>query len=476
MKRVDDSGWRAEVRRWISESEARVHLMGVGGIGMAGVARLLAARNQRVDGCDSGAPRTLAWLRACGISATTGHDPAHLDGVDWAITSPALQPGHPERTAAEQKGIPLFLRGQVLPVLAEGWKTIAVAGSHGKTTTSAMVAHILRASGVDASWCIGGELPPSGAPAGVGSSDWLVIEADESDGTLEHYAPELAVITNIEFDHMEHFNSNAAMVDCFQMFARQARAVVFGADDTEAARIGRALGGASFGFAADADFRVEIQGAGPVGTRFQITLPGGQVATVYLPLTGRHNVLNAAAALAACHHQGGVDMEVACAALATFALPKRRFELVAEARGIRVVADYAHHPSEIRALIEAARQAGAVRIWAVFQPHRYTRTRALGAEFPAAFTGVAGVVVLPVYAASEPPLAGGTSADLLAHFQRHEGATAELADDLADAANRIESRWSAGDWVLIVGAGDVEQLGPMLAARLGLSGPNDSLE
>lgn len=476
MTRVAASEWRVEVRRWIDEPGARVHLMGVGGIGMAGVARLLAARDLQVDGCDSGAPRTLAWLRSCGISATTGHDPAHLDGADWAIYSPALQPGHPERVAAEQKGVALFPRGQVLPVLAEDWKTIAVAGSHGKTTTAAMIAHILRASGVDASWCIGGELPPDGAPAGVGGSEWLVIEADESDGTLVHYAPELAVIINIEFDHMEHFDSNADMVDCFRTFARQARTVIVGADDSVAADIGRTLGGVSFGFAADADIRVDIQEAGPVGTRFQITLPGGRTAMVYLPLTGRHNVLNAAAALAACDCQGGGDMAVACAALATFALPKRRFEPVAEARGIRVVADYAHHPSEIRAVIAAARQAGAARIWAVFQPHRYTRTRALGAEFPAAFTGVTGVVLLPVYAASEPPLAGGTSGDLLAHFQREGGVAAELADDLADAADRIESCWSAGDWVLIVGAGDVEQLGPLLAARLRCSGASDSLE
>ncbi|MDD4341725.1 MAG: Mur ligase domain-containing protein, partial [Kiritimatiellae bacterium] len=271
MTRVEDSRWRAEVRRWIDEPGARVHLMGIGGMGMTGVARLLAARDLRVDGCDSGAPRTLAWLRACGIPATTGHDPAHLDGVDWAIYSPALQPGHPERVAAQQKKIALFPRGQVLPVLAEDWKTIAVAGSHGKTTTAAMLAHILRASGVDASWCIGGELPPDGAPAGVGGADWLVIEADESDGTLAHYAPELAIITNIEFDHMEHFSSNADMEDCFRTYARQARGVIVGADDPVASKIGRALGGVSFGFAADADIRVDIREAGPAGTRFQIT-------------------------------------------------------------------------------------------------------------------------------------------------------------------------------------------------------------
>ena len=452
--------WRDDVRRRIQTPGSRVHLMGVGGIGMAGVARLLAARGLAVTGCDGGAPRTLAWLRSCGIPATTGHAPAHLDGVDWAVFSPALQPGHPERVAAENKGIPLYRRGQVLPVLAELWKTVAVSGTHGKTTTSAMIAHVLRACGADPSWCIGGELPPDGAPAGIGKSDWLAIEADESDGTLAHYAPEIAVITNVEFDHMEHFASKEAMIECFRAFARQAKAVVFCADDPEASKIGAEAGGTSYGFAPGAAFRGEILEAGPAGTRFTVR---GQ--TVALPLPGRHNVANALGALAACD-RCGIALDAAAAALASFALPKRRFEPVAEARGIRIVADYAHHPSEIRALIDAAKQAGAGRIWAVFQPHRYTRTLALGAEFPPAFAGVAGVILAPVYAASEPPLAGGTSEDLLKHFWRHGGTPAEWATDLEEAVEFVAARWKSGDWVLVVGAGDVEDVGPMLKKRL----------
>ena len=452
---AQDGNWRDEVRRWIQTPGARVHLMGVGGIGMAGVARLLAAKGMRVTGCDAGAPRTLAWLRSCGIPATMGHDPAHLDGIDWAVFSPALQPGHPERAAAEKKGIPLYRRGQVLPVLAESWKTVAVSGSHGKTTTSAMIAHILRACGADPSWCIGGELPPDGAPAGIGQSDWLVIEADESDGTLAHYAPEIAVITNVEFDHMEHFDSKADMVACFRSFARQARTVIFCADDPEAAAIGAEAGGTSYGFAPGADFRGEILEAGPAGTRFMVH--GHAVA---LPLSGRHNVRNALGALAAAV-RGGIALDAACAALGSFALPRRRFEQVAEAQGIRIVADYAHHPSEIRALIDAAQQAGAGRIWAVFQPHRYTRTRALGAEFPPAFAGVAGVILAPVYAASEPPLAGGTSEDLLKHFWNHRGAPAELAKNLEQAADLVAARWKSGDWVLVIGGGGVGAVGAM---------------
>lgn len=458
--------WRDEVRRWVRTPGSQVHLMGVGGIGMAGVARLLAARGLRVSGCDSGSPRTMEWLRSCGVPATTGHDAGHLAGIDWAIYSPALPPGHFERVAAEKRGIPLFRRGQVLPVLAEQGKTLAVSGTHGKTTTAAMIAHLLRVCGADPSWCIGGELPPDGAPAGVGSSEWLVIEADESDGTLAHYFPEIAVITNIEFDHMEHFESQEDMVASFQAFARQAQAaVVFCADDPEAARVGTAARGVSYGFAENADFRAENLQAGPTGTRFVVRAPDGRQGAVFLPLPGRHNVLNALAALAA-GNRCGLALEATGGALGSFVLPKRRFEPVAEAGGIRVIADYAHHPSEIRALIDAAKQAGADRIWAVFQPHRYTRTRALGPNFPPAFDGVAGVILAPVYAASEPPLAGGTSEDLLKHFWRHGGATAELAKDLEAAADLVAARWKSGDWVLVIGAGDVEAVGPMLKKKL----------
>lgn len=465
MTPAGEGGWRDEIRRWVRAPGARVHLMGVGGIGMAGLARLLAAKGMTVTGCDSGTPRTLDWLRACGIPATTGHDPRHLDGVDWAVFSPALHLEHPERVAAERRGIPLYRRGRVLPVLAEQWMTVAVSGTHGKTTTSAMIAHILRAGGADPSWCIGGELSPDGAPAGVGTSNRLVIEADESDGTLAHYVPEIAVITNIEFDHMEHFASPEAMVDCFRAFAGQAQAVVYCADDPEAARIGAAAKGISYGFSPDADFRAESLDPGREGTRFTVNAPGRRKAAMMLPLPGRHNVLNALAALAA-GDRCGIALEAACGALASFTLPKRRFEPVAEARGIRVVADYAHHPSEIRALIDAVRQAGATRIWAVFQPHRYTRTLALGADFPPAFDGVAGVILLPVYAASEPPLAGGTAEDLLQHFARPGGAPAELVKNLAEAADLVAARWQAGDWVLVVGAGDVEEVGPMLKRLL----------
>lgn len=452
--------WRADIRHWLQTPGSRVHLMGIGGIGMAGLARLLAAKGQVVTGCDASTPRTLGWLRSQGIAAVTGHDPAHVQAADWAIFSPALQPEHPERLAAQKYGIPLYRRGQVLPVLAEQWRTIAVAGTHGKTTTAAMITHILRTGGLDASWCIGGELAPAGAPGGVGSAEWLVIEADESDGTLAHYSPDLAVITNIEFDHMEHFATPADFVASFQVFAQQARTVIFSQDDATAARVGGAGPGVSFGMVAAADFRAENLELTATSSGF--TLQGVQVV---LPVTGPHNVGNALGALAAATHCG-IPLDGAAAALSTFTLPKRRFERVGEARGVRVVADYAHHPVEIQAVLAAAKQAGAERIWAVFQPHRYTRTLALGADFPPAFDEADGVILTPVYSASESPVAGGTAEDLVKHFWRHGGAPVELVKDFKEAVAFATDHAQSGDWILIIGAGDIEQLGPPLLQKL----------
>jgi UDP-N-acetylmuramate--alanine ligase len=373
---AQDGNWREELRRWLRTPGARGHLMGVGGIGMAGVARLLAARGLTVTGCDGGAPRTLAWLRSCGIPATTGHAPAHLDGIDWAIFSPALQPGHPERAAAEQKGIPLYRRGQVLPVLAELWKTVAVSGTHGKTTTSSMIAHILRAGGADPSWCIGGELPPDGAPAGIGQSEWLAIEADESDGTLAHYAPEIAVITNVEFDHMEHFDSKEAMAECFRAFARQAKAVVVCADDPERRKSARKQAARPTGLRpariSGARFR---SGTG----RHAVTVRGQPVA---LPLPGRHK----------CRMRWP-RWRRANGAESRSMRPRRRWRSsrcpsALRARGGSprdpIVADNAHHPSEIRALIDAANKPARSDLGRVPAAPLHAHV-ALGAEFPPAF-------------------------------------------------------------------------------------------
>ena len=456
---------RAAIDRWLDAPGSRVHMMGVGGIGMAGLARLLAGMGQQVTGCDAGTPRTLDWLRSEGIPVVTGHDPEHLGITDWAVYSPALAPEHPERAAAVERGIPSFRRGDVLAAVASRKATLAVAGTHGKTTTSAMLACILSAAGRKPSWCIGGELPPDGAPAGSGASPWLVIEADESDGSLAGYAPHLALVTNVEYDHMEHFDGPEGLHDCFRRFLAQTTGPrLVCADDPGAAALGREVGAATYGFSESADWRASGLRAESGGTRFSLQPPGGATPVeVEVPLPGRHNVLDAAGAIAAAAIACGVDPAESAAAIASYRPPRRRFETVAEGRGIRVIGDYAHHPTEIRALLDAVRQEGAGRILAVFQPHRYTRTLALGGDFPPAFAGAARVLLLPVYAASEKPLAGGTSADLLERFRADAGAPpTELCRSFDDAVRRVAELWRPGDRVLLVGAGDIESIGPVL--------------
>ena len=460
---------RAAIDRLLDAPSTRVHMMGVGGIGMAGLARLLAARGHSVTGCDAGTPRTLSWLRANGVPAATGHSPGHLDAADWAVYSPALAPSHPERAAAAARGIPLFRRGDVLAALAARHKTLAVAGTHGKTTTSAMLAHILRECGVSPSWCIGGELPPDGAPAGSGASPWLVVEADESDGSLAGYAPFLALVTNIEYDHMEHFDGPEGLHDCFRRFlARTTGPSLVCADDPAAARLGSEVGAATYGFSPAADWRATGLDPAPGGTRFILLPPGGaDPVEAVVPLPGPHNVLDATAAIAAAFLACGVPPAEAASAVAAYRPPRRRFETLAENNGIRLLGDYAHHPTEIRALLSAVHQAGARRILALFQPHRYTRTLALGPDFPPAFAGADRVLLLPVYAASEPPLPGGTSEDLLRHFRAAPDAPpAEYCPDFPTALRRIPALWQPGDWVLLVGAGDIENLAAPLRTLL----------
>lgn len=460
---------RAVIDRLLDTPGARVHMMGVGGIGMAGLARLLAARGQRVTGCDAGTPRTLDWLRAAGIPVTTGHSPDHLAAADWAIYSPALAPAHPERAAAAERGLPTFRRGDVLAALAARYKTLAVAGTHGKTTTSAMLANILRECGVSPSWCIGGELPPDGAPAGSGTSPWLVIEADESDASLVSYSPHLALVTNIEYDHMEHFDGPDGLHACFRQFLSQATGpVLVCADDPAASALGRDFHATTYGLSSSADWRATDLRPIPTGTTFTLLPPdGGTPIDVTVPLPGPHNVLDATAAIAAASIACNVPPADSAAAIATYRPPRRRFELIAEKNNIRLLGDYAHHPTEIRALISAVRQAGARRILAVFQPHRYTRTLALGPDFPPAFADADRVLLLPVYPASEPLIPGGTSKDLLPLFPKKTASPpVEYLPDFPTALRRIPALWQPGDWVLLVGAGDIENLAPSLRTLL----------
>jgi UDP-N-acetylmuramate--L-alanine ligase/UDP-N-acetylenolpyruvoylglucosamine reductase len=449
---------------------AHFHMVGICGVGMAGVAALLAARGYRVTGCDS-APNHLAdWLRARAIEVHEGHDAAHLDpAVDVVVRSTAVLAQAPEIVAADGAGVPVYQRGEVLPALLEGRTSIVVTGTHGKSTTAGFVAQMLDHADCAPDYCLGCEVPALEGVAAGRDSDVIVAEGDESDGTIRRYAPDILVVTNVEFDHMEHFDDVAAFEECFRcVAARTRRCVVCCADDARAVSV---CSGAQEVLTYALDSVADVRGIRVEGSDELIVQRGTtRLGALTLPAPGRHNALNALAAVTAGLAYG-LDFEAIAAGLATAELPRRRFETLIEAGDLRVVSDYAHHPTEIRALLDMTQHLSFERRLVVYQPHRYTRTRALADDFPAAFDGADEVILTPVYAACEEPLRGGTSWDLYACFRRLSGVRVSMADSLEQAEAYVRRILRPGDLLLIVGAGDVETIGHHLREDLAVQDP-----
>ncbi|MEI6788084.1 MAG: UDP-N-acetylmuramate--L-alanine ligase [bacterium] len=444
----------------IQSGSGHVHFAGICGIGMAGLAVLLKARGFTVSGCDLMINKLAGWLRERGITVVERHSPTHLTpDVQWVVRSAAVPNTSDEIQAAITRGIPVFKRGEVLSALLADTPFVAVAGTHGKTTTSSFIAQILTQAGRAPSFCIGGEAEPLGGVAGIGTGGITVVEADESDGTLALYAPDIAVVTNVEFDHMEHFDGVDAFEQCFRTFIHQTRRrILYCADDPRAAKLCKAHPLAtSFGFSKDATLRAEVLLETPVSTEFRLSQKGTSLGLFTVPAPGRHNVLNAISSLAV-----GLEMEIPLPvlreALAKVALPRRRFERIIDRADLIVISDYAHHPSEIAALVNASSHLNRPRSLAVFQPHRYTRTRALGPDFPPAFKGLDEIVLCPVYAASEAPLAGGSIWDLYALCRNHPELDIRVASSLRNAWDYCRGQLQIGDAFLVIGAGDVERI------------------
>ena len=450
----------AEVRRLLAGRPGSVHLVGIAGIGMAGLAVHLAARGFRVTGCDLSPNRVSDALASCGVNVLPDHSPSHVaSDVQWLVKSTAVPDDSGEILAAKEKRVPVYPRGVVLPALLEGRTSVAVTGTHGKTTTSAMIAHILAESGLKPGFCIGGEVTALGGVAAVGAGTVLVVEADESDGTVILYEPDIGVITNIEYDHMEHFRDEETLVDCFRTFAGNAkRRVIFCADDPRAAVVCEGNPkGFSYGFSVRADLRgTEIQETSS-SVSVTVLLKGKELGRLALPVPGRHNMLDALGACAAAMELG-VPFEQVCAGLGRFAHVRRRFEKVVDRAGLLVISDYAHHPTEIQALVQTALQLKKKKVIGVFQPHRYTRTLALGKDFPPAFAGLDELVLVPVYEASESPVAGGTSKDLFRHFQSFGRVPTRYIASLEEAWRYLKLNFGKGDLLLVIGAGDVEKI------------------
>lgn len=444
---------------------SNVHLVGVGGIGMAGLAVLLRRRGCRVSGCDAVENPLFGWLRPQGIVCTAGHDPAHLENrPEWIVRSPAVSLDHPELLEARRQGIPVVDRGRVLPLLLRQYRTVAVAGTHGKTTTATMVAWILQYSGRPVSYCIGGISPLLGPVARVQPGDLMVVEADESDGTLQYYAPEVAVITNMDLDHVDYYQNEESLRCVYGRFIRQSRIVIIPWGEKERLAPGptgqRRI---TYGVSGDADIRADAVEEDADGISFDLVISQQVRGRVRLGVPGRHNLLNALAATAAVL-AWGVPAEAIAPALALFRLPRRRYETVALGSGIRVISDYAHHPAEIRALLAQARLGVKGRLVAVFQPHRYSRTKAFKDAFVRELTGLDHLVLVPVYAASEPLVEGGTTLDLLEAFRQQGIHGVVFAENLEAAWSDVCATARAGDVVLVIGAGDVEKIGQWAAA------------
>ncbi len=451
-----------------------VHLIGVGGAGMSVVARLLQGRGVRVQGSDATASATLAALTTAGVPTWVGHDAAHVTGADTVVVSTAVRESNPELRAARAAGLRVLHRSEALAGLMDGARAVAVAGAHGKTTTSGMIALALAGAGLDPSFAIGGSVRhvDGTLPGGhLGTSDILVAEADESDGSFLNYAPLVAVVTNVEPDHLDHYGSREAFMQAFVDFAGRVRpggTLVACADDPGAADLARAHPGdvVTYGFDAGADARIVGYEPAGTGARVRVALPerfGGEEHALELRVPGRHNAANATAALAsACAL--GADPHAAATALGGFLGAGRRFELRGEVGDVRVVDDYAHHPTEVRALLEAARVvAGTGRVGVLFQPHLFSRTVTFADEFAAALALADHAIVTDIYAAREDPLPGATSALIV---DRMSPARSELVGDRGEAARALAAWARPGDLLLTVGAGDVTELGEVILAEL----------
>jgi UDP-N-acetylmuramate--alanine ligase len=471
----------------------RVHLIGIGGAGMSGIARILLARGTQVSGSDAKDSRTVLALRAQGARIAVGHDPANLDQLDGppaVVVSSAIRADNPEWVAARQRGLAVLHRAEALAALMVGRKVATVTGTHGKTSTTSMLTVALQHCGLDPSFAIGGDLASAGSGAHHGAGEIFVAEADESDGSFLRFSPWVAVVTNVEADHLDHHGSAEAYASAFEQFLARlvpGGALVSCADDPGAERLagiaeaagvrvrryGRAAGRAQGPLKGTAHDRIDRGPDGdavlvdyqPAGTGGRIRLRLGDVEhELSISVPGEHMALNSLAALLAGLELGAPPAGL-LAGLADFSGVRRRFEFKGRAGGVAVYDDYAHHPTEVLAQLRAARQVTEGRLLVAFQPHLYSRTQQFRTEFGAALALADEVVVLDVFAAREDPVLGVSGA-LVAdevqlpvdrvHYVPHWSEVPEVLADLA----------RPGDLVITMGAGDVTVLGPEVLAEL----------
>ena len=454
----------------------KVHLVGIGGAGMSGIARILLARGVPVSGSDARESATSAALRGAGATVHIGHDAANVAGVDTVVVSTAIRDVNPEVVEAHRLGLRVLRRAAALAAVMAGRRGIAIAGTHGKTSTTSMLVTAAQACGADPAYAIGGELAGSGVNAADGTGELFVAEADESDGSFLLLSPYAAVVTNVEADHLDQHGTAEQVAVVFEQFARRIDPdgfLVFCADDPGARRTARAAAGTGLrtrSYGVDAgDLRLTELVEDAAGTRWRPVLDGTPLPPVRVPVPGRHMALNSAAALLTGL---GLGLPVDCLVdgLGRYAGVRRRFERRGEAAGVTVYDDYAHHPTEVAAQLRAARTvAGPGRVLVAFQPHLFSRTAAFARDFGTALGLADEVVVLDVYAAREDPVPGVTGA-LVADAVPLPADRVLFAPDRSEVAGELARRARPGDLVITMGAGDVTALGPDILAALARTG------
>ena len=434
---------------------------------MSGLARIALTHGAQVSGSDEKDSSVLAALAALGATVFSAHNAEHVQGADLVIYSNAISHSNSERVAAEKLNIPIYTRAQALALLMSESISIAVAGTHGKTTTSSMLTVALQACGVDPSFAIGGTISASGSNAHRGTGQYFVAEADESDGSFIEYKPFGAIVTNVEHDHVDYFATPADVTAAFEDFAQTISPegfLVYCADDAGSLALGRLKSSylsISYGENADSDLHIDQVELGAKGSRARALWKGKSIGHLELNVPGRHNIDNAAAALAVGLHLG-LPTAGLLAGLASFAGTGRRFELKGTVHGIRVIDDYGHHPTEIRVTLDAARRyAGDGRLLVIFQPHRYSRTQAFMSEFASALSLADDVTLLEVYAASEKPIPG-VSSQVISQSMTN----GKYVPNFVDATDSMIEMAKPGDVIMTLGAGDVSSLGPIIVDGL----------
>ena len=449
----------------------RVHFIGIGGIGMSGIAEILLTMGYAVSGSDLRESATTQRLTKLGATIYTGHAAQNAAASDVVVTSSAVAKDNPEVQEARARKIPVIQRAEMLAELMRLKYGIAVAGMHGKTTTTSMVAAVLAGGELDPTVVVGGRVDAMGSNARLGKSQYLVAEADESDRSFLKLSPVLAVVTNLDREHMESYKDMADVEACFVEFMDKVPfygAVTACFDNAMLRailpRVQRKV--YTYGESADADFRVRMLPS-ETGARakFEVNAKGLLLGPFVLHVPGRHNVLNATAAVA-IGVQLGIAPEKIAAGLASFSGVDRRFHIRGVANGVTVVDDYGHHPTEIKATLQAARECGYGRVLVLFQPHRYTRTRDLMSDFATSFGDADAVQVLDIYAASEQPIEGVSGESLAAEIHKKSGGRVMYAASMEEAVERLAADARPGEMVLTLGAGSVSQAGPMLLQAL----------